>query len=87
MRVGTVPKKGTGFLHETDHPINLSPYRPLLGIPFLKKKKGTGFYKIHTGVRAHYRVEVEHLKKTCPQIGFGLIRPDEAIYVVTIPQH
>ena len=51
------------------------------------QKKGTGFYKIHTGVCAHYRVEVEHLKKTCPQIGFGLIRPDEAIYVVTIPQH
>ena len=28
------------------------------------------------------------LKKTCPpQIGFGLIRPDGAIYVVTIPQY
>ena len=50
-------------------------------------EKGTGFYKMHTtGVRAHYRMEVE-LKKTCPQIGFGLIRPDEAIYVVSIPQH
>ena len=67
-----------------DHLINLSPYRPLLGIPFLKKGQ---VYKIHTGVRAHYLVEVEHLKKTCPQIGFGLIRPDEAIYAVTIPQH
>ena len=49
-------------------------------------EKGTVFYKMHTGVCAHYCVQVEHLKKPC-QIRFCLIRPDEAIYVVTIPQH
>ena len=27
-------------------------------------EEGTDFYKMHIGVRAHYRVEVEHLKKT-----------------------
>ena len=58
-RPGVLPN-GLNFLsfrkmRSPNKPVPL--YRPLLGMQFLK---------IHTGVRAHYRVEVEHLKNLSP---------------------